>query len=217
MPIVLFAGSVLVAFVISVVLFEISFIDRKKPSMPLFEGVLMGIAVAAGQYFLLIARSGGEGAILAPLVGVMLIPSALLGGIAAGLAYGRRGRSLFRKEEGPAARKPFDHSVLIAWVNMIAGGLLLARELLILLSGRMTNFVSPVMGAIILAAGLLLRTRKKGARMLNAGLSVLGLFASGALLFLLLADPGWPILLVLTAWFGWAAYSLLWKFSSDPG
>lgn len=183
--------------------------------MPLFEGVLMGITVAAGQYFLLIAKSGGEGALLAPLVGVMLLPSALLGGIAAGFAYGRRGRSLFRKEEGPATRKPFDHSMLIAWVHMIAGGLLLAQGLFLLLTGGRMHFVSPVMGAIFLAAGLLLRKRRKGARMFNAWLSVLGVFTSGGLLFLLLADPGWPILLGLTVWFGWAAYSLLWKFNPD--
>ncbi len=105
MPILLFAASFAVAFVASLVVFGCLSDGDRKASRPVLKGALTGIALAAAQYFLLVAGSQGEGALLAPVVGIMLVPPALLGGLSAGVFYGLRGKAS-GGNDGPEGRNP---------------------------------------------------------------------------------------------------------------
>lgn len=93
MPIILFGVSFAIAFFVSLLIFGSLSDGEKKASSPVLKGALTGVAVAAAQYFLLVAGSQGEGALLAPVVGMVLIPAPLLGGVVAGLLYGSRNSS----------------------------------------------------------------------------------------------------------------------------
>ena len=64
--------------------------SAKAAESPILKGFLAGLGVAGVQFLLLFAGSGG--AMIAPLVGIMLLPPALFGGLAAGLFYAFKGR-----------------------------------------------------------------------------------------------------------------------------
>ena len=143
MPFALFSVSFAIAFVAALVLFGMCADGEKKASGPVFKGALTGVAVAAAQFLLLVAGSKGEGALLAPLVGIMLIPAPLFGGIVAGLLYRSRNRSRW-----------------IATACMVFGGIQLLTGLLALAFGYIPAGVL-LTGAVLLGGGYWFR-RKGG-------------------------------------------------------